>query len=233
MTKLYYKKSNKKNLKIIIRIVSIGIFLAGLYVLSYVFLPIYSWHIYFAPVFAAQNVNYPIPKLLLLTPTSNTSIDTKYLDAKNWFPTLSTTDTAPKISSYTLSIPKLSIKNALVSTINNDLSKHLVHYQGTALPPDNGNAVIFGHSTLPQLFNPKDYTTIFARAYTLSNYDKIILQMQGITYTYSIYNTTVVNPTDTSPFNQDYAFSHLTLVTCTPPGTTWKRLIIKAKIENL
>ena len=30
---------------------------------------------------------------------------------------------------------------------------------------------------------------------------------------------------------RDTTDSYLTLVTCTPPGTTWKRLIIKAKLE--
>lgn len=232
MTKIYYKKSSKKKLKIVARIISAGLFLVGLYILSYVFLPMYFWQVYFAPAFASQNVNFPIPKLLLIS-SSNKSIDTKYLDAKNWFPNFTSSNTNPKISSYLFSIPKLSIKNAVVSTNDNDLSQHLIQYQGTAIPPDNGNTVIFGHSTLPQLFNAKDYTTIFANAYTLTKEDKIILQIQGIIYTYNIYNLTVVDPTDTTVFNQDYDYSHLTLVTCTPPGTTWKRLIIKAKIENL
>lgn len=237
MSNYFYKKAKKKyHLKKIVHILAFGLLFVGLYILSYVFLPIISWSIYFAPAFASQNIVSPIPKLFFLgfgIPKMGRVNNTYYLNAQNWFPTYVGKPGHPRVSSYLLTIPKLSIENAIVSTIDNDLAHHLVQYQGTALPPDNGNAVIFGHSTLPQLFNPRDYTTIFANAYILKPGDTITLQMQEVTYLYKIYTTIVVDPTDTSVFNQDYPFSNLTLVTCTPPGTTWKRLIVKAKIENL
>ena len=40
-----------------------------------------------------------------------------------------------KIPYYTISIPKLKINNATVSTRDNNLAIHLVNYQGTAVPP--------------------------------------------------------------------------------------------------
>ncbi|MCL4353422.1 sortase [Patescibacteria group bacterium] len=125
------------------------------------------------------------------------------------------------------------MKDAVVSTRDYDLDKHLVDYGGTAIPPNAGNAVIFGHSTLPQLFNPKNYRAIFATAYKLNIGDKIFVKAAGITYKYVIDNITVVNPTDTSIFNQNVNGSFITLVTCTPPGTTWKRLVIKAQLKKI
>ena len=113
------------------------------------------------------------------------------------------------------------------------MAKHLVNYQGTGIPGKNGNAVIFGHSTLPQLFNPKDYKTIFANVYKLKNGDVIYAMINGVTYTYKIFKITVVDPENSSALVQDYDNSYLTLVTCTPPGTTWKRLIVKAVLQEI
>ena len=92
--------------------------------------------------------------------------------------------------------------------------------------------MIFGHSTLPQLFNPKNYKTIFANAYLLKENDLIYATVENITYKYRVYNISVVDPKDTSIFTQDLNDSYITLVTCTPPGTIWKRLIIKARLEK-
>jgi sortase A len=132
-----------------------------------------------------------------------------------------------------MSIPKLNIKDALVSAVDDDLAVHLVNLGGTALPPDKGNAVVFGHSTLPQLFDPKNYKTIFAKAYELKVGDELFTNVSGVIYKYRIYNITVVSPEDTSVLEQDYSDSFLTLITCTPPGTIWKRLIIRSRLETL
>jgi sortase A len=40
-------------------------------------------------------------------------------------------------------------------------------------PGEYGNIVIFGHSTLPQLYNPKDYKTIFTYLPSLEKKDHI------------------------------------------------------------
>ena len=246
MAKYYYKKNSPALKKAIFRLLGLLIFFGGILILLYVSLPLISWQIYFAPIFASQEIAVPIPKTtivsettiksLVLTAANNiTGVD--YTNAQNWFPTFSPPAGGeagnPRISSYTLSIPKLKIENATVSTVGYELDKYLVNYPGTAIPSDNGNAVIYGHSTLPQLFNPKDYKTIFATAYKLSVGDDIFAQVEGVTYQYKVYSVTVVDPTDTSIFSQTYDNSYLTLVTCTPPGTTWKRLIIKARLQKI
>ncbi len=247
MSKYYFKdKGNKNRLKVILRFVSLGILIAGFGIASYIFFPLISWQLYFAPVFASQVLTAPIPQNKVVNPSMVQSLISQagniiagvdYTNAQNWFPNYNSSflkqKSVPKVSSYSLSIPILGIQNASVSTLDNNLKEHLVNYEGTAIPGDNGNSVIFGHSTLPQLFNPKDYTTIFATLYKLKLGDKIYATVNGVTYAYKIYNITVVDPNDTSIFSQNYNNSHLTLVTCTPPGTTWKRLIIKANIESI
>src|SRR3989344_8516035 len=232
MGKYYYKKADEIVRKKILRLFSLLIIFIGVVIIFYIFYPLALWQIYFAPALASSNIKTPIPKATVVNPSEIGSLISQagnllsgvdYTNAQNWFPGFNpSTAGQSKIPSYTVSIPKLKIRNAAVSTRDNNLAIHLVNYQGTAIPPDNGNAVVFGHSTLPQLFNPKDYKTIFATAYQLKIGDEIYAYVNGITYMYKIFNISVVEPSDTSIFEQNYDNSYLTLVTCTPPGTIWK-----------
>jgi sortase A len=233
MVKYHYKKS-KNNLKNFLRFAG-GLFLiTGIFLLLYTLLPLISWQIYFKPVFAYQNILTPIPNANIADLTKNLTDSTDYTRAENWFQNFDPqSKTENDISSYTISIPKIKIENAIVSTTDTDLKKHLVNYKGTGIPGESGNAVIFGHSTLPQLFNPGDYKTIFANLYKLKNGDTIYATINNTIYTYKIFKTIVVNPQDNSALTQNYDDSYLTLVTCTPPGTTWKRLVISAKLEKI
>jgi len=240
MNKYYYTKTKQTNVRAVFRTMSLIVFGIGLLGMAYIFFPLLSWQLYFVPVFAAGNLASPIPKTTIVTPSTiqsllaNSISNVDYSNAANWFPTYNTNlTTSPKATSYTISIPKIKIKDATVSTIDNDLDKHLINYGGTALPPEKGNAVIFGHSTLPQLFDPKNYRTIFATAHTLTVGDEMIVRVSDISYTYKIFNISVVDPSDTSVLAQNYDDGYMTLVTCTPPGTTWKRLIIKSRIEKI
>lgn len=241
MTNYYYQKSPALSLKNTVRIFSVLMFVIGIFILSYVLLPFISWQVYFAPVFASSDMQAPIPKTTIvnsdtigsLVSGATSGFGRDYANAENWFPTVKLKNGQSKVPSYKLSIPALGIDNAFVSTTDYDLDKHLVHYGSTPVPSDNGNTIIFGHSTLPQLFNKNDYKTIFANVYTLKLGDKIIVEVNGVSYKYKIFSQVVVNPTDTSVFSQNYDNSYITLVTCTPPGTTWKRLITKAQLEKI
>lgn len=239
MGKYYYKKGSK-NLRKLSKALSLLIFVSGLAMFFYVFFPLISWQIYFAPVFASQNIEVPIPKYTVVGQSGITSLltnvavslNTNYANASNWYPSFSEAKNAPKVSSYTVSIPKIGIDNAVISTVNRDLTNNLVEINTGTTPPQKGNSVVFGHSTLPQLFNPKDYKTIFANAYKLAQGDQILVNVSGKTYTYKIVNIIVVEPEDTSVLAQDFSGSYLTFITCTPPGTVWKRLVIKSALTK-
>lgn len=241
MVKYYYKKNGALSLRKSFKLLGILLILAGIILASYSFFPIISWQIYFAPGISAQNIQTPIPKTTVLNAElirsliaqSKNNIVLDYTNASTWYPAFDAKARKLRDITYTISLPKLGLNDILVSTKDNDLTKHLVNYQGTAIPPDKGNAVIFGHSTLPQLFNPKDYKTIFANAYKLSVGDEILIKEDKVTYKYKVFQVIVVEPEDTSVLEQNYNESILTLITCTPPGTVWKRLIIKAGLEKI
>lgn len=241
MTSYQYSKSEGLNGHTKVRIFALFLTAIGIYITAYVFSPLLSWQIYFAPVLAARDITAPIPKTTILdtntlkslvSEVSNSVSGVDYSNAKNWFSTSTQLNGAKKfrVESYFITIPKVDLKEAIVSTTDYDLSRHLVHYGGTSLPGEFGNAVVFGHSTLPQLFNEKDYKTIFAKIYKLGVGDDIFANVGGVSYRFKIFSIIVVDPTDSSVFSQNNTNSFLTLVTCTPPGTTWKRLIIKSKL---
>jgi len=140
-----------------------------------------------------------------------------------------------KINKYLLSIPKLNINQAIVTVGGDDLTKSLVHYLPTSLPGEYGNVVIFGHSTLSQLYNVKDYKTIFTFLPSLDpqNHDLIELKVGDLNYQYEVIEMFVVDPEEISVLDQKYDASYLTLITCVPPGTYFKRLVVRAKLIKL
>ncbi|MBI5614643.1 sortase [Candidatus Gottesmanbacteria bacterium] len=156
-----------------------------------------------------------------------------YTNPNVWFPTSPQKKVVAPVNSYTLSIPSLRIKNAQVVIGGDDLSKSLIHYGGTSLPGEFGNAVIFGHSTLPQLYNPSNYKTIFSELPSMKPGDTFTIFYDGISYTYTVFDLVVVDPTDLSVLEQKYDDSYVTLVTCVPPGTYWKRLNVHARLKRV
>ena len=178
------------------------------------------------------------PELLSPIPKGKSLSFGKYdtTKASNWFPKAAKKDAfaIPAVAFYTLSIPKLDIEDATVAIGGDDLSKSLIQYPGTALPGKNGNAVIFGHSILPQFYNPKDYISIFSLLPTLEKGDEIFINYDGVSYTYVVEDMFEVRPTDIQVLEQDPSDAFISLITCTPPGDPRKpkRLIVRARIGN-
>ncbi len=202
--------------------------------------PLIHYQVMFAPNFQKSSLVSPITPAIITkaeakdtSPTFvdevvNTSFD--YTDSTNWFAGATKTKEASDYAVYTLSIPKLRLDHAVVRSDHTDLKQSLIHYAGTALPGNLGNTVIFGHSVLPQFYNPANYLTIFSTLHTLKPGDTMEVMADGATYTYKITQMYEAMPDDLSPLAQTYADRQLTLITCTPPGTYLRRLIIKARM---
>ena len=156
-----------------------------------------------------------------------------YTKAQNWFDnSQNIEDEAGEFKYFSLSIPKLEIQGATVVIGGNDLSDHLIQFPGTALPGETGNSVIFGHSILPQYFDPENYLAIFSTLPSLQKGDMVIIDYEGIIYKYTVRDMFEVTPSDIQILEQSVASSYLTLVTCTPPGHPLKprRLIVRAEL---
>lgn len=228
------KKARNKKRKL-----ALGVFIVGLFFLGNVIYPIVSYQLIIAPKFADMFISPTSESQAQLSFGSPASVLGQEIDlmdftqAKNWFPDNDAKFDHEKEDYYHLSIPKLTIEKALVAVNGEDLKKTLIQYPGSALPGRYGNTVIFGHSVLPQFFNPKNYLTIFSTLPTLKPSDEIVITYDGVKYKYLIEKMIEVLPTDISILAQRYDDSYLTLITCVPPGTYLKRLIIRARLAKL
>lgn len=112
--------------------------------------------------------------------------------------------------------------------IESALNSGVVHYPSTSLPGQNGNAAFFGHSS-NNIFNPGKYKFAFVLLHELVPGDTFYLTKDGQVYVYKVFKKTVVNPDEVwvlDPVEGHKATA--TLITCDPPGTSLKRLIIFA-----
>ncbi len=219
---------NPRNPRRISRVVSFSLMSVGVGLLLWVIWPILSFTLISQDMFAATVT--PVSDTKNLSPVAYAAAGSEFTNANAWFPASPQKRVAAPVNTYTLSIPKLKIADALVTVAGDDLALSLVHYGGTALPGEYGNTVIFGHSTLPQLFNPKNYKTIFSTLPTMKEGDEIDVTYDGISYVYKVFDMTVSDPSDLSALEQKFDDSYLTLITCVPPGTYWQRLHVKARL---
>ncbi len=218
--------------KVLLRVVSVALGIFGLAVLVAIVVPLINYQ-------RISSLKYP--RILSPIPDKGSSQSSgeeeDLTKASNWFVggAKSEVFSSSSVSFYTISIPKLKIDSASVAIGGEDLSKSLIHYPGTALPGQKGNAVIFGHSILPIFFDPKDYLSIFSTLPNLNKGDEINVNFDGISYKYRVESMLEVLPTDLQVLDQDKSDSFLTLVTCVPPGDPRKprRLVVRARIVPL
>lgn len=118
---------------------------------------------------------------------------------------------------------------AQVETDIQDALEHgVVHYPGTARPGQGGNFFITGHSSYYPWARGR-YKTIFARLHDLDVGDEYWVYYRGDKHRYIVRSKREVQPSDTSVLDQPTTERIATLMTCTPIGTTLRRLILVAE----
>ena len=116
-----------------------------------------------------------------------------------------------------------NVENTPTETKTN-LENGLIHLKGTAMPGEIGNVFVTGHSSNYPWAKGK-YNNVFALLDKLVIGETIQLKYQEKDFLYEIKDIKVVNPDDVSVL-QPTKNSVLTLMTCTPLGTSLRRLII-------
>ncbi len=92
-------------------------------------------------------------------------------------------------------------------------------------PDKGGNTILFGHRYLHKPPHPETFFSLD----TLGVGDTFEVLWEGKTYTYKVFETKVVEPTEISVLRQtDKAI--VTLITCTPLYTTKQRLVVVAEL---
>lgn len=123
---------------------------------------------------------------------------------------------------------KVSVED-LHTILMRELEKGIVQYPGTAKPGEIGNAFIFGHSSYYP-WADGGFKDVFARLNHLVVGDEIIVFYQQKKYVYRVTDKTVVKPGDVTIFKRDPSGRELSLMTCWPIGTTYKRLVVFSEL---
>lgn len=135
---------------------------------------------------------------------------------------------------FHLLVPALGISAPVVADVPGTdkevyfgaLEDGVAQFKGSKKPGEGGNVFIFGHSSF-YLDKPGNYKDVFKNLEKIKVGDTIILWWHGAQHLYVVSSKQVVEPSDVSsmqPTNRE----QVTLMTCVPPGTINKRLIVKA-----
>lgn len=116
----------------------------------------------------------------------------------------------------------------LEADIQKALRNGVIHYPGTALPGDNGNVVLTGHSSY-YAWDPGRFKDVFALLHDVKQSDRVVIYFNQKKYTYEVTKIKVVLPKDVDVLGPSDT-EQLTLITCTPIGTNLKRLIVQGKL---
>ena len=136
-------------------------------------------------------------------------------------------------------IPKINVDAPVVydvpsikeSVVQEKLKSGVVHYPipgASALPGEKGNSVILGHSS-NDVFDNGGYKFVFVQLNNLEKGDTFYLHYNSTRYTYSVIEKKIIDPTQVSELVINNGKPLATLVTCTPPGTALKRLVVIAE----
>lgn len=221
----------KKKPNRFVSMLSVVFFLAGIFLIGQAILPVISWYVLVLPG-VSESIISPLASTF---PTVVRAAENESYSPSKWFVGQNELEerSSQLLKFYTISIPKLNIEGASVEIDGKDLKKTLVGWPTSAPPGTFGNNIIFGHSELPQFANPKDYSGIFTRIMDLSEGDEIYLDYDQVRYRYLVVNKKVVDPTDLTVLEQRFDAGYVTLITCVPPGTVWKRGVIRARLSQI
>lgn len=141
----------------------------------------------------------------------------------------------PIDTSFGIVIPKIGANSKIIANVDPfnpsvyqwALTKGVAQAKGTALPYEKGNMFLFSHSAT-NFYEANHYNAIFYLLSKLTTDDKIYIFYKGEKYSYKVTKTQIVDPTEVAYLINKGTNQTLTLMTCWPPGTSLKRLLVEA-----
>lgn len=141
----------------------------------------------------------------------------------------------PVNTDFSIVIPKIKINANVVKNVDpfdsriyqKALTQGVAHAKGSGLPGFPGNVFIFAHSAI-NWYQASQYNSIFYLINKLEPGDEIFIYYKGSKYRYSVTEKKIVDADEINYLSNNLNTSSLTLMTCWPPGTNSKRLIILA-----
>lgn len=138
-----------------------------------------------------------------------------------------------------LIIPKINVEAPMIygtnpldnNAVANKLRDGVVHYpiaNAASSPGQNGATTILGHSSM-DVFDNGNYKFVFVQLSKLDIGDNFYINYQGTRYTYSVTKKEIIDPKEIAKVTPtDATKPSVILITCEPPGTALKRLLVFA-----
>lgn len=142
----------------------------------------------------------------------------------------------PVDEQFGIIIPKIFVNSKVFPDVDPEnepvyqrvLTKGVAHVAGTAHPGETGNVFIFAHSG-QDFFQAERYNAVFYLLTKLEKGDEIDIFYQSQKIQYSVTDKKTISPSEVNYMDDTPGKKTLTLMTCWPGGTTWKRLIVQAE----
>ena len=140
-------------------------------------------------------------------------------------------------------IEKIDVNSPIVAEVNSSnykeyiaaLSKGVAHAKGTAFPGEtdqtNNNVFLFAHSAINPI-QAKRYNSVFYLLRKLEVGDRVVTFYKGKRFDYIVFDKRVVEATDVRYLTDISKDPILTMQTCDPPGSSLRRLIVTAKLDQ-
>lgn len=138
---------------------------------------------------------------------------------------------------FSIYIPKIDAKARIIPNVDTGkpqiydaaLKEGVAHARGTNFPGGGHLIYLFSHSTDSPM-NVARYNAVFYLAGKLEKGDKITVYFLDKEYDYEVEEKVVTSPKDVSWLTDNNSGEYLILQTCDPPGTSWKRLLVIARL---
>ncbi len=125
-----------------------------------------------------------------------------------------------------ISIPKIKTTANIFEGVENTKLKYGVgHYPNSSWPDKKGNIALTGHHNFGHDYGQGP---LFSLLHLLKKNDKVFLNYGKKRYTYKVLSRHIVEPNEIEAFRKAKD-DRLTLITCYPPLSTAKRIVIVAK----
>jgi len=140
----------------------------------------------------------------------------------------------PISDTFGIVIPKINANAAVIPNVDpynsheyqQALTKGVAHAKGSVYPGNVGNVFIFSHSSV-DFFKALRYNAVFYLLDKLEMNDEIDLYFNKEKFVYHVTEKKLVDPSNIFYITDKTKDKLVTLMTCWPPGTTFKRLIVR------
>jgi len=171
-----------------------------------------------------------------LTPSTEELLQSHLMDYNFSFNTVPPVDRII-VPSLWLDVPIVTNENMEPTDFANadfdkELNEWIVKYPTTPAPGEEGNTLLFGHTSYV-VWKTNPYGTIFKDLPKLKDNTLIQILRKGNLYEYKVVDIFIVNPKQVNAqylTYQNAGWSYITLMWCYPLGTDNKRIMVVAKL---